>query len=168
MHPVVGATPRRLARTEPGRTDSKGTTPADRVPLWRLYALRVGYLIIAVGLAVTRWPVLVNHAQPWPLMDSVVVCMLVAMSLLALLGIRYPVQMLPLLLFETAWKLIWLAVVALPLWTADRMDPATWETTFACLWVVIVLAVIPWRHVITHYVTKPGDRWRPVHADSGR
>jgi hypothetical protein len=46
--------------------------------------------------------------------------------------------------------LIWLVVVALPLWTADRMDPATWETTFNCLLVVVVLAVIPWRYVFAH------------------
>jgi hypothetical protein len=26
--------------------------------------------------------------------------------------------------------------------------------------VVIPIAVIPWRYVVAHYVTKPGDRWR--------
>jgi hypothetical protein len=36
------------------------------------------------------------------------------MSLLALLGLRYPVQLLPLLVFESAWMLIWLAAVAVP------------------------------------------------------
>ncbi len=47
MDPVVGATPRRLAST--GRNHPTGTTPTDQVPLWRLYALRVGHLIMAVG-----------------------------------------------------------------------------------------------------------------------
>ena len=32
------------------------------------------------------------------------------------LGIRYALQMLPVLLFEIAWKLIWMTVVVLPLW----------------------------------------------------
>ncbi len=113
----------------------------------------------------TRWPVLVNHDQPWPLMDSVVVCMLVAMSLLAFVGIRYPVQMLP---APAAVRDRLEAAPARRRGAAAvdrrRMDPATWETTFACLLVVIYLVVIPWRYVFTHYVTKHGERWRRVLA----
>ena len=41
-------------------------------------------------------------------------CILLAMSVLAFLGLRYPVKMLPILLFESMWKLTWLAVIALP------------------------------------------------------
>ena len=39
--------------------------------------------------------------------------MLTAMSVLALLGPRHPIRMLPVLLFEALWKLIWLSLVAL-------------------------------------------------------
>jgi hypothetical protein len=114
---------------------------------------------MGVGIAVPKWPSFVQP-QRWPLMEGVVNCVLAAMSILALLGVRYPLQMLPLLLFESAWKLIWLSVVALPLWTADRMDPAMQEVAFSCLFVVIILAVIPWPYVYAHYVTKRGERWR--------
>jgi hypothetical protein len=30
----------------------------------------------------------------------------------------------------------------------------------AVLWVVIIIAVIPWRHVFTQYVTEPAEPWR--------
>ncbi|MFY1670399.1 hypothetical protein ACN27G_10615 [Plantactinospora sp. WMMB334] len=130
------------------------------LPLWRLYALRLGYLILGGGLVVYKWPLLIAHDDPWPLLDSVVVCILVAMSVLALLGLRYPVQLLPILLFEVAWKLTWLAAVALPRWLDHDMDPETRSTTGEILWVVVILAVIPWRYVYSHYLLRRGDRWR--------
>jgi hypothetical protein len=138
------------------------TTAPASVSLRRLYLLRLGYLVIAVGIAVTKWPLIINHERPWPLMEGVETSMLVAASLLWFLGIRYPLQMLPAMLFELGWKLIWTIAVVLPLWTSDQLDPATLSVFYACLVVVIPAAVIPWRYVIAHYVTKPGDRWRSV------
>jgi len=130
------------------------------LPQWRRHVLRLGYLIVGGGLVVYKWPLLFNHEQPWPLMSSVVVCMLVGLSLVALLGLRYPVAMLPILLFEVAWKLIWLAAVALPLWLDHQLDPDTRATTVEILWVVVILPVIPWRHVYTNYVLRRSERWR--------
>jgi hypothetical protein len=82
------------------------------------------------------------------------------MSLLALLGLRYPVRMLPILLFECAWKLIWLSVVAAPKLLAGTLDAATQNVLTTCLLVVIILAVVPWRFAWQQYVTAKGDRWR--------
>ena len=146
--------------TGSGRNDRQDSAAAAQVWPPRLYALRAGYLLLGAGLAVTEWPSLLRGSQSWPLMEGVVHCMLAALPILTFVGIRYPVQMLPLLLFESAWKLIWLAVVALPLWITDRMDQATWNVAFACLFVVVVLAVIPWRYVTAHYGTERGERWR--------
>ena len=131
-----------------------------QVPLWRLYALRAGYLLLVVGLGPTVWPGIFHHDRPWELMQGVVHCMLAAMSALAIVGLRYPLQMLPLLFFELAWKAIWLIVVALPLWSAHQMDPDTLETARECLMAVVFVVLIPWPYVFANYVTKAGDRWR--------
>lgn len=40
------------------------------------------------------------------------------------------------------------------------MDPATWATASACLMGVIILFIIPWRHVWAHYGVKRAERWR--------
>ena len=159
MRSTTSASPR-LADTAPRQDDRNVTAAATSVSLPRLYLLRLGYLVVAVGLALTKWPLLINHDRPWPLFEGVETCMLVALSLLAFLGLRYPVQMLPILLFELGWKFIWVAVVVLPLWISNQMDPATLQVFYSCLVVLIVLAVIPWRYVVAHYVMKPGDRWR--------
>jgi hypothetical protein len=165
MRSTTSAPPRSPAATSKQPNDPKGTIAASEVSLPRLYLLRLGYLVIAVGLALTKWPLVIQHDGPWPLMEGVETCMLVALSLLWFLGVRYPLQMLPVLLFELAWKLIWTIVVVLPLWTSDQMDPATLSVFYACLVVVIPIAVIPWRYVVAHYVTKPGDPWRSSPPD---
>ena len=129
------------------------------VSLFRLYALRAGYLLIAVGLAATVWPIVINHSPQWPLVNSVACSLLAAVSVLAAVGIRYPLQMLPILLFEIVWKSIWLIAVALPLWSANQLDARTAETVRDCLFGAILIPLIPWRYVISQYVTKSGDRW---------
>jgi hypothetical protein len=127
--------------------------------LWQLNLLRVGYLVMGVGLAVIKWPLLFDHA-PWGLAEGTKECLLIALSFLALLGLRHPQRMLPILLFEVTWKLLWLGVVALPLWSHHQLEGATRTQTGTILWVVIIIAVIPWRHVLTRYVMAPGEPWR--------
>jgi hypothetical protein len=130
----------------------------SELSLTRLRLLRAGYLLIGVGLALVKWPLLPNAAS-LPLYDGVTLCMLTAMSLLAILGLRYPVKLLPVLLFESAWKLLWLALVALPKATAGNLDPATTETLLDCSLVVVILAVTPWPYVWRNYVRATGERW---------
>jgi hypothetical protein len=64
------------------------------------------------------------------------------------------------LLFESAWKLLWLGLVALPKVTTGDLDPATTQTLVSCSLVVIILAVTPWPYVWRTYVRATGDRWR--------
>ena len=127
--------------------------------LGRLYTLRATYLLLTLGLGVEIWPGIIHHDQPWGLMQGVVCCVLGAVSILAVLGVKYPVQMLPLLLFEMTWKAIWLVVVALPLWAGHRMDAPTSETAAACLMGAIFPLVIPWPYVMEQYLRRQGDRW---------
>lgn len=130
-----------------------------QVPLWRLNLLRALYLFWAVGLGSLVWPNILFHAGDWQLLSTVARSLLAAMSLLALLGLRYPLQLLPMLLFEMLWKSIWLVTVALPLWLAHSIDPVTAESVKACLLVVIVPVAMPWRYFLAAFVTRPGTPW---------
>jgi hypothetical protein len=127
--------------------------------LTRLHMLRAGYLLMGIGLALVKWPLLPDAAS-LPLYEGVTLCLLTAMSLLAFLGLRYPVKLLPVLLVESAWKLLWLALVALPKATTGELDPATTQTVIRCSLVVVILAVTPWPYVWRNYVRATGDRWR--------
>jgi hypothetical protein len=127
------------------------------VSTFRLYLLRAMYVFIAVGLAVTRWPEILNPPADASHMDNVVRSMLGAFSLLALLGIRYPIRMLPLLFFELVWKSMWVLMWGLD----DQLTPDQQETLVACLMGIIPIPLMmPWRYVINRYVKAPGDPWR--------
>ncbi len=133
----------------------------NEVSTFRLYLMRATYLLIVVGLGLTVWPGIIQRAIGGDLTSGATPSLLAGVSVLAALGIRYPLQMLPVLLFELIWKSIWLIAVALPLWSAQQLDANTMETVYACLmgWVIFPL-VIPWPYVIANYVKKAGDRWR--------
>lgn len=135
-----------------------------KVSVFRLNLLRAGYALLVIGLGVAIWPGILDPATTWDKMHSVVVCMLGAMSILAIVGLRHPLRMLPLLFFELAWKTIWLVRIALPLWLHDRMDASYAETAVECLMAVIFVCVIPWDYVFSNYVKGQGDTWRSSSA----
>lgn len=130
------------------------------VSLFRLYLLRAMYLLMGVGLLFTIWPQIISHPIPWPLWRGVGCSLLGAVCILAFLGIRYPLKMLPLLFFELIWKLIWMIFVALPLWSSGQMDAINLATAQDCMVGIIIPFVIPWPYVWAHYVKMPGDRWK--------
>jgi hypothetical protein len=131
----------------------------SELSLARLQVMRGGYLLMGVGLVLVKWPLLPG-ASGLPLYEGVTLCLLTAMSLLAFLGLRYPVRLLPVLLFESVWKVLWLSLVALPRAAGGGLDRATSEVAVNCSLVVVILAVVPWRYVGQHYVRAAGDRWR--------
>jgi hypothetical protein len=128
------------------------------VSLVRLYVLRATYLLLVVGLGAMILPPLLQHE---PLARGVIVSLLAAVWALAFLGLRYPLQMLPLLMFELAWKTIWLIAFGLPQWSSGQV-PGTFAEDFPAivLGVVLMPLVIPWGYVYRHYVKQPANRWR--------
>jgi hypothetical protein len=135
------------------------TEEAHEVSLLRLYVLRGTYLLVATAMGSQIWPLVFNHRHWNDLMHGVAVSMLAAVTALCLLGLRYPLKMLPLLFVELVWKTVWVLAMGVPLWQAGQMDANAWENMKACLMGAIFLVIIPWGYVWRHYVKAPGDRW---------
>ena len=131
-----------------------------KVSLFRLYTLRVAYLVMAAGLGVCIWPAVIHHTNEFAVTRGVQFALLAGLGATAALGLRYPVQMLPVLLFELTWKAIYLGAFALPLWFAHQINAAVAEDIQAVLMAVIFLPLIPWRYAFANYVLKHGDRWK--------
>jgi hypothetical protein len=128
---------------------------SEGVSTFRLYLMRGGYLVNFVLVGLGAWPALLNHTGPWDPVRGAAFSLYAALSTLSALGLRYPLNMVPLLLFLLFYKVVWLIAVAVPTWPALR--GATREMAAAA---VMDLIVIPWPYVFEHYVKNRGDRWR--------
>jgi hypothetical protein len=145
----------------------------SEVSTFRLYLLRAMYVFMAVGLAIFKLAPAILHPENLSPQDSVIVSVLGGFALLAVLGIRYPLKMLPLLFFEFVWKVIWVLALGLPLLLSGGLDPNVsfggTETLVNCLLgIVLVPLVTPWGYIFKHYVKAPGDRWGKREATKGQ
>lgn len=131
------------------------------VSLFRLYLMRVLYLLNFVALGISVWPGLINHGKPWDPMNGIAVSCWAALSMLSVLGIRYPLRMLPLMIMQLVYKSIWVVAVGLPMRSAGPLDAVAAGLFSVCAkGLVVDLIVIPWPYVLSQYVKAPGDRWR--------
>jgi hypothetical protein len=129
----------------------------EEVSLLRLYILRAMYLLMIVGLGALVVPEIISHA---PASRGVIPCLLGGLWALAFVGLRYPVAMLPLLMFELVWKTMWMVAYGLPQWFSGLRPPTFDEDFLNIGWGAILLVVIPWDYVWRQYVKRPGARWR--------
>jgi len=131
------------------------------LPLWRLYVLRAAYLVLGLAQGAHTWPAILHRTAPWDFWHGVGMSFFGALTLLSLLGVRYPVRMLPLLFLEFTWKLIWVLAAWLPPYLGHALDPDVADS-FSGIFpgILIVPLLLPWGYIWRTYVTAPGDRWR--------
>lgn len=128
------------------------------VPIWRLHLLRAMFLVFVVGgfFAHLQWLI-----DPDPARRGMLDSMLAGLWILSFFGLRYPLRMLPIFLFEFVWKTIWLARFGLPQWLAGRSDPQLGEDLILIgLGPIVFGLIIPWGYVWRHYIKEPAQRWR--------
>ena len=131
---------------------------AQEVSLARIYVLRATYLLLVIGLGGMIVPEVVSHPV---ISRGVIPSLLGAVWVLAFVGLKYPLEMLPLLMFEFAWKSIWMVAYGLPQWSAGQLPPTFAADSFNIgLGVILMPLVIPWGYVYRHYVKQSGARWR--------
>ena len=128
----------------------------EDVTLLRLYVLRSMYLL-NVGLVGSGVVVqFLQRQQPWDQITGAAFSFWAALAVLSLVGIRYPLAMLPLLFVQLGYKTLWFPLAYLPLRAAGGSSDLALGFAIA---IVLDIVVIPWPYVLAHYIRKPGDRW---------
>ena len=131
----------------------------SEMPLWRLYTLRVCYLILAGGLRLYIWPSVVEHTAEFAVAQGMRFSLMAGMGAMALLGFRYPIKMIPLVPSEMIWKIIYLAAFAPPLWMTHQITETVQAVIIAMLVLVVFVALIPSGYLWRRYVLERGERW---------
>ena len=129
------------------------------ISLTRLYLLRLCYAFLAFGMGVQMLPRLLGATANAPFYEGVVEVMLAALALVALMGLIAPLRMLPILVFEVVWKLLWFAAVVFPRWLDGSLDETIIANLFPIGLVLPYILIIPWRR-FAQEVVSTADRWR--------
>ncbi|MEO8515284.1 MAG: hypothetical protein ABI426_01000 [Flavobacterium sp.] len=124
---------------------------------FRNYLLRFFYAVNALCLGGMVWTEIFTHKGLWESLPGVAFSFWAAFSLLAILGIFQPLKMMPLLLIQFSYKLIWLIIVAYPLYATNHLIGSSAEDLTAINFkgIIVDLLVIPWPYVINNYILKP-------------
>lgn len=118
-----------------------------------IYLLRLAFALTFLFVGADSWTYIFTHQGPWDHVKAVAFCVWASYSALSFLGIIHPLKMLPLMLFQIAYKVLWLIVVAYPLWSANQLtgSPAE-EMARTFLWVALPILAVPWKYVFKKYV----------------
>src|ERR1700733_5243382 len=121
-----------------------------------IYLLRLVFILMFFVLGKNTWTNIFTHRGSWEPDNAIAWCVWTAFATLAGLGIFRPLKMLPILLLEIFYKVLWLIIVAYPLWSNGTLAGSRAQgTTAAFLWVVLPIVAVPWGYVFATYIYKP-------------
>ena len=130
------------------------------VAIWRINVLRFLFLLMALVMGSVVWRQVLFESADWEWNRGLAKSMLAALALLSLLGVRYPLQMLPLMLYEIAWKTTWLLFIALRAWLNGKWNTNIEALFHDCIGIIVAYFIVPWRYVWQRYFAQPAEPWR--------
>lgn len=147
-----------MPTTPPNTVDP---VPLPPVALWRINAMRFLFLLMAgIMGAMYVWPQLLFESADWDVMRGLAKSMLAALALMSLLGVKYPLQMLPLMLYEIAWKTVWLVLIAGRAWMAGKWTADIEGLFYDCIGIIIAYFIVPWPYIWARYFAQPMEPLR--------
>jgi hypothetical protein len=137
----------------------------DRVRPINIYLMRLVFILMFFVLGKETWTHVLTHQGAWEPTNAVVWTVWTAFATLAGLGIIRPLKMLPILLLEIFYKVMWLIMVAYPLWSRGTLEGSKADDfTTHFLWVILPIAAVPWGYVFVNYIYQPKIKAPPFRS----
>jgi len=131
----------------------------EEVATLYLYLLRFVYLLSAVVVGLGAWPEVVRRSViSGDLIGGIAFSIYAAFSVLMLLGAFVPLRMLPLVLLQLLYKLIWIVGIGIPQWQSGHFNSVGGTIRFFAAIVVLDLVAVPWPYVFRQFIQAIGAR----------
>ncbi len=133
--------------------EMRGTeNKAPEVALWRTWGLRLIFAAMAIILGFKQWSYIFDGTADWTSWRGLGHSMLATLALLAIAGVFHPLKLLPLMLYEMAWKTVWLLIIALPAWLQTEPVPTIVNVPASIIGIGVLSILVPWRYVWWRYI----------------
>lgn len=130
-----------------------GQKSRQELSLFRVNLMRGLYFLTFIGLAKQAWTEILFPVEALGYLEGVAFSFWASYATLMVIGVRYPLKMLPFLFLQLLYKATWALGVYLPMKSEGLVSPAAESFLWICVVAVILdLVVIPWAYVYRNYV----------------
>jgi len=127
----------------------EGLTP----PTWRLHLMRGLFFLNFISLAFENGSAVLFPTEQMGVLEGVTISFWAAFSLLNLVGVRFPLKMLPILLLQLLYKSAWILGTYRPARMSGAIDDGIQEFFWICVaGVGLNVLILPWGYVWREYV----------------
>lgn len=120
---------------------------------WRQHLLRALFFLNFISLAFDNWSTILFPEEQMDTLTGVTISFWAAFSLLNLLGVRFPLKMIPILLLQLLYKTAWIIGTYLPAQRNAVLDEYLESFLWVCVaGIVLNVLLIPWNYVYAYYL----------------
>lgn len=121
-------------------------------PNWRLHLMRGLFFLNFISLAFDNWSAVLFPVEQMDVLSGVAISFWAGFALLNLLGVRFPLKMLPILLLQLLYKSAWILGTYLPAKALGVVDAGIQEFFWICVaGTILNLLIIPWGYVYREF-----------------
>lgn len=118
-----------------------------------IYVLRVYFALMFFMMGFTAWSHIFSHKGEWKPLNGVVWCVWAAYATMSVFGIYKTLKMLPIILFMIFYKILWLIVVAFPLWKSNKLvGSSAEELANIFIWATVPILFFPWIYFYKNFI----------------